>query len=731
MDQTQEKRRRRKAIKSCAFCRRRKLRCDQKRPRCSTCIKRKLPVCVYSDGLNHIDDETTREMVPVRAFGESSTRYNIVVEPSVARSKNLLDDFFTLQCKDSGRKIYYGPTSTRTLMAKFDSRLIDRLRQATAKVKKARIAWKKRSNFTMLSELQTIETPLDTLKIVVDLPSYETIVQCVEGFFDQRLIFPQIDALDREKVMRDLQEGLVVGTPVVSGGERPVVGLQPAPKSNYYRLGVIFSILAMNHYREDLPTSFEGFFTYLTGCSTAKTMYVERCQTFLLLSVYRLAHGYNGGDNSHLMLLVDNMITTALYLGLNNDIQTLYRGHESTVGSLASLQALWYWILLADFIIALDIGRPLKISPYDYDGPFADYTDTVYGVMVRFLKIGRTIICELYNRRRTPDLHVHCETLTAFIENEFSPLELYTADNLLQEHRLPHLHILCGALSLLLACYGLRVLILKDSSTSTRNGATKAILVSFSVISSLTQLCFKLDKSRYSHMMAPDCQHLPPHSTGSISIWCTLFIRSMLMFYAFAYAEMTLFEGGLLFVQPTDTTDECDLSMLRSTDDREITLNTYIKIACQKLDILAATDNPTMKMILRRSRFYVMLMGKDKVLRTLTQMALACRTNAESSWLSNSKVQQNFPIPNLQSPELSIEPTPETNKLITQPGECESTISDNITVNQLQESLMASPSADPEMAQMIADEFWQSYNLGWQEILDSAEAIDLISDFMI
>lgn len=50
---------------------------------------------------------------------------------------------------------------------------------------------------------------------------------------------------------------------------------------------------------------------------------------------------------------------------------------------------------------------------------------------------------------------------------------------------------------------------------------------------------------------------------------------------------------------------------------------------------------------------------------------------------------------------------------------------------QMQVNLMASPAADPGTAQMIADEFWQSYNLGWQEILDSAEGLDLISDFMV
>ncbi|GAV49194.1 hypothetical protein ZYGR_0N06010 [Zygosaccharomyces rouxii] len=43
------KKKRMKPIKSCTFCRRRKLRCDQQKPMCSTCIARELPECVYME----------------------------------------------------------------------------------------------------------------------------------------------------------------------------------------------------------------------------------------------------------------------------------------------------------------------------------------------------------------------------------------------------------------------------------------------------------------------------------------------------------------------------------------------------------------------------------------------------------------------------------------------------------------------------------------------------------
>ncbi|CCH62001.1 hypothetical protein TBLA_0G00520 [Henningerozyma blattae CBS 6284] len=44
------KKKRRTIIKTCTFCRKRKLKCDKRKPRCSSCVTRNLPECVYIDG---------------------------------------------------------------------------------------------------------------------------------------------------------------------------------------------------------------------------------------------------------------------------------------------------------------------------------------------------------------------------------------------------------------------------------------------------------------------------------------------------------------------------------------------------------------------------------------------------------------------------------------------------------------------------------------------------------
>ena len=44
--------RRRKLVKSCLFCRKRKLKCNKAKPMCQQCSARKLPSCVYLSNFN-------------------------------------------------------------------------------------------------------------------------------------------------------------------------------------------------------------------------------------------------------------------------------------------------------------------------------------------------------------------------------------------------------------------------------------------------------------------------------------------------------------------------------------------------------------------------------------------------------------------------------------------------------------------------------------------------------
>ncbi|QLQ78172.1 hypothetical protein HG537_0A04190 [Torulaspora globosa] len=798
---------RRKITKSCAFCRKRKLRCDQKRPICSTCAVRGFTQCVYFnepevntkgsvvtktesgnhetfvDDLNKLQSEgeaagkvklKTRYLTYGSNASESLHIQNSIyhissVDGSLPHKKNVLADFFTLQCKESGRRILYGATAFKTFMGKYNWELMQRFIQAWTKIKTIRGQMKRNKNFSMLKELTVAEEPIQAPdssptslmnELLQNLPSREKIISSINNFFDNNKLFIMNSILDKDKVLRDFEQGFRSGEPRASDGERPIVALILPLKKNYYKIGVIVMILALTYYRDELPCPIERFLIFLTGVSTAKTMYIERPQMLLLRCEYRWVYGHTGGDDSHVMLLVDNLISSATYLGLNRDIPTLYGGQVKEVGSIESLQKLWYWILFADLSIALNLGRPLKVSQYDYDDDemLTDHSKTFYGVMKRFLKVVRPMFFDLHDKRTTPDLSQHCETLIDFIEQEFPPLSTYSSNKVALDNGFLQTRILCQTLDVLMAFYGLRFFALKEITPAVKNGAVKSVLISCSLCVSLTLFCFELDKSSFPELIGVDCQATTPYLNACMSHIGTTFIRSIGIFYALSYCEMTYFENGLLVLSAYDEVSQCDISTLRSDGGQCTSFSCYFKLACKKLDLLVGSTDPILKRLLRRSRCYVIVLGLVSVMRTVIQRALESRTRAENSWLSNSRkhnVEEKTPVSPQAEPSRILfkeDPTMTETDISCCPygiprNDASLTVANDYIVDSLaakteneigvdgfpsgQPIMKLSDQMESEMTQLIAEEFWGNYNLEWQQLLENQDVESLFPDLVL
>lgn len=182
---------RRKPIKSCAFCRKRKLRCDQQKPMCSTCKTRGRSGCLYTEKFTHkIETKelfgSTPNIELLKRIEDLEKRLDDkeLTEKDVALStspfRNPYANFYYLQCKGSGRRIVYGPTSLRTHLSNDDNRFVNTYNQLWSKVKIERNRWKARHKWTMKPETQLLEGPplektgSDILQQVCNvLPSFE------------------------------------------------------------------------------------------------------------------------------------------------------------------------------------------------------------------------------------------------------------------------------------------------------------------------------------------------------------------------------------------------------------------------------------------------------------------------------------------------------------------------------------------------------------------------------
>lgn len=902
------KKRRRKAIKSCAFCRKRKLRCDQQKPMCSTCKARNHKECVYNTGFeNELDNSgsscsgsggvsklggagipcgavagtarttsdggfndeggngsvyrkeksesimestiplmerlnqlqkqledngtivkesvlsansgtniptnSTEESAPIdhyrskdsfevsiynqSSFGNRKTDYVTLTRSQLHENTNgnILKDYFTLQCKESGRRILYGPTSTRIFIAKGKWAMLDKFRQVWLKVKAARAKWKKETNYTMLKEMKCVEQPLEkprnfgnsdcgsdcginseiNLKSLVCscLPTFEKIDSLIDFFFSNDTLFEASDVLDKFKVKNDFKSAFIPGEPSPNlNHERPIIALVANEKKNYYKIGVVLMILATTHYQSELPTEIENFSVHLSGLSTAKALYIERVQFLVVKFHYRLKYGFTGGDGSHNMLVIDDAIASSTAIGLNRNIKILYKGQESVVGSLETLQKLWLWILFADCDISIQIGRPLRISDDEIDDSVFlnnDSSRTFYDTFKRFILMTRRMLSDIHNKDKKPPLGDHCETLINFIENEFPPLSEFTGKSLTTIIHLRKARLLAQTVSLLITFYCLRYLAFNEIGIGLKNGVVKASLISFSLYVNILLYSFELDKKIFPERLDPNYKFVPPYLCHSFSIVHGLPFRAIIVFYSLAYNSLTLFESGLMCSKKNLQTTECDLSTLRVQNESYISFLTFFKLFLETFDRLMGPHNQQFGIIARRSHVFVIGAAFERVCRKVIEKVMECRTNAENNWINESKNQQ----PN--SDYASFESFKKTNELQQNIKKFQSDIDNSLNMNILDTadyitalpsmninsdnncntdksptaqiaqatetaqapqpgpalSLSLSLSEQEDIAQTISDDFWQSYNVGWQEILDNAEYDNFFQELIL
>ncbi|CAI4065069.1 hypothetical protein SUVZ_08G2060 [Saccharomyces uvarum] len=758
-------RKRRKPIKSCAFCRKRKLRCDQQKPMCLTCKSRGRPDCLYTEGFTHsiepnelfgstpnIELLQRVDELEKKLNGTGLEKENVSEKRKTAR--NPYANLYHLQCKGSGRRITYGPTSLRTYLSNDNVQFMKRYNQFRSKVKielnkwKAEMnKWKSSNKWTMMSEFGVLESTLvennksNVLKQICEtLPSYEQILNIITDFFcDDRGANDISQVLDKNKVINDFNSSFLPGNKLLSNGERPIETLLLSINKNYYKIGVILMILCIRHFYEDTPPEIEKFVVMLTGFSTAKASFVEHAQ-FILLRYYHRELFLACGDDSHMISLVDLLCSSAVTLGLHLNIREVYKNQENIVGSLKSLESLWVWVLLSDFNVSLNVGRCLAInSSYfqadEYDNDDDSQIKTANGSpailfgesdtykMKSFLRLARPMLDEIYDKSCFPDLEKNCKILINFVETEFAPISYYTNADLISKVPLGEIKVLLQILNLLLTFYSLRFLVSSKRDIVLKNNVLQTILVSFSVVINTTSLCFKLDKEHFSELVAPDCPNLPPFMALSLAYTNFLFPRAFSVFCTFLYYNLTLFEKG--YYLSSDNEDErptdWDLSTLNIPLDKDINLHSAFQTFSDIFDGWLNSNNHELRNIMCRSCSFVAIVAMESVCRSVFEKVIECKTMVEKARMqqlhnTNTPIDpslNDFPVTNNNasmgdSPAvLLLDRQNNNNSVSGGSGQQELTNKDNVNVND-----------EDGLAQFVSDEFWAACDFGWEDLMN-------------
>ena len=240
---TKQRSKRHKPIKSCTFCRKRKLKCDQQKPMCSSCKSREMNECIYSDLIakattpsGHRTARTTDAGIkdnlssdnlvgtmkyhqmktydsssPDKPNSPTTSRISTYEGPSLSAidhnvtdsvtssSGSAVDDkipnpfrnYYYIQCKENGRTITYGPTSLRTFIMRNNWGFKDKYIQLWKKIKVERNIWKKKYMTNIKTELEFMELTIgDSVSILNDvlpcLPDFDSIKGYINEFFDEK-----------------------------------------------------------------------------------------------------------------------------------------------------------------------------------------------------------------------------------------------------------------------------------------------------------------------------------------------------------------------------------------------------------------------------------------------------------------------------------------------------------------------------------------------------------------
>ncbi|CEP63426.1 uncharacterized protein LALA0_S08e02190g [Lachancea lanzarotensis] len=755
-----QRRRRRKTIKSCTFCRQRKLKCDQKKPMCGACQARKLPECIYTDGFNFqltsdelfskqpnvallrrikeleetLDKSTldedphaetdfcssngnstnTSERDPgsgtsisdVSSGGNCSTVKSDVTavatttavdgslhtemdstsfkNPMMEGQKTDLNDFYVLREKD-GRFIHYGPTSIRAIITASGDRFVSEYVKVWRKVKSELDAWKNVHGGLLTMDYSSLEySGSGSLinAILPDLPPYETILSRLHEFFDDPL-HTYYQFLDKEKVIRDFELCFMPSYIATKGSDnisrRPVVLLLTERKQNFFNIGVVLMILSLVHYKKNIPASFQRLSISLSGFTTAKSVYVERAQFLLLMCMLRMYNGISGSGCSHLVSLSGLLCSTSMSLGLHKDIEKLYMNKTSVVGSVTSLQNLWYWTLYVDLCVSFDIGSPATVAAAHYNDSKLPTPESGRIPLLRnFLFVGRKCLQALYDPVNRPPLMTLVSKMTDFIQKYFKPLKYYTDSSLILQIDLFDIQILSPALSMLTNFYDLTRVSEEVITIATKNGFVKSMLVGIAVSVNTILRCYKSDEERFMASQLHQSKVLTPMLNLCILLLGSLPIRMLTEMYGLMFFKITLFEKGLIVSMEDCSGDETSLDSLSVPDDKIFTsFRGNFEKFCSVFDELWKPEHTRLTHMLWNSHYFVIMMALERVNRTVFEVGLDSRTRVEvtHNWSS---------VGNDEVPE--------------------------------------------EVVKMLADEVWNSYSNGFTDLIEM-DAGDFLTDF--
>ncbi|KAK6461834.1 hypothetical protein DFJ63DRAFT_336601 [Scheffersomyces coipomensis] len=359
---------------SCTNCRKRKVKCDRKKPLCSACQRNRIPVhlCTYETSPHilkaaadnqiklqqqlHLQQQHQLHLQQIQASQNSPSSdidhsHDVTI---LSNSNSNVDTICSLRdfayIKPNFETIaYFGATSWRTVLKesfRFHPIVVESSRKTYIDIK----SWYKTS---YQQELEAdLPSHIGNLELLNDLlPSYKAMSKLLSNFLQQQddLIFKCFSSTDIFKYFNNTFN---------RNGE---LNSNPSKVDICITLSIIIlSCYINNEFEVDLTTLYQMIRYQFNNYKFQIT--VPSLQAMVLM--YELKkYDYMGDYNAtfvHDISLLCSITTTATSLGLNRDIEKIHK--ESDISHQISVRNLWKYILFEDAVRAFRYGHQLYLD---------------------------------------------------------------------------------------------------------------------------------------------------------------------------------------------------------------------------------------------------------------------------------------------------------------------------------------------------------------------------------
>lgn len=353
------RKKKRRLGKSCLSCRERKIKCDQVRPRCTSCEQKFIEDCIYDD--QKISDRTKAQTtINERVAVKDDAKKNIFQD-------NVGEKKFEAVVIKPKKTLYYGLTSEYPMITKNET-AADYVKQVRYYLKGDSKEWKKRNKVNRELDFNYVE---DLDRLIKQLPDIAHMKNLLNQYFDS-IWYISMPIVDKETILDDFQRLFI--------SENNEIQLRLNQGVDYSTLSLLLIIMKYmiqidKNSSEKYPiflSSNDIFLNLIEGLRPNDGIFLKRSslpalQALLLQRIFKKFNFKDNDNGEHRdgSIMFSIAFEMAMVMGLHRDIDKLYCNTSDSYRHC--LKEIWKCLMYYDTWNSLDIGIPLKIQDGFYD----------------------------------------------------------------------------------------------------------------------------------------------------------------------------------------------------------------------------------------------------------------------------------------------------------------------------------------------------------------------------